>query len=94
VKKPTKRLAVAQEALSQESLPLVDVVRSSLFEAVVAAGSAGSDSHAGGAARHHLRPAIGPSRSGKRIVTDRVRASSRRRRPASRWRSRACWASA
>jgi putative transposase len=40
VKKPIKRLAVAQEVLSQQSLPLVDVLRSSLFEAVVAAGSA------------------------------------------------------
>jgi len=40
VKKPIKRLSAAQEVLSQEQLPLVDVLRSSLFEAVVAAGSA------------------------------------------------------
>lgn len=40
MKKPIKRLAAAQEVLSQQALPLVDVLRSSLFEAVVAAGSA------------------------------------------------------
>jgi putative transposase len=40
MKKPIKRLAAAQELLSHEWLPLVDVLRAGLFEAVVAAGSA------------------------------------------------------
>src|SRR5437762_12668119 len=40
MKKPTKRQVRTQEVLSQQELPLVDVLRSTLFEAVIAAGSA------------------------------------------------------
>jgi len=40
MKKPTKRLSAAQEVLEQQTLPLADELRASLFEAVVAAGTA------------------------------------------------------
>jgi len=40
VKKPTKRLAATQELALPQEPPLVDVLRSNLFEAVIAAGSA------------------------------------------------------
>jgi putative transposase len=40
MEKPTKRLSAAQEVLEQQALPLADELRSSLFEAVVAAGTA------------------------------------------------------
>lgn len=40
MKRPNKKLSAAQEVWSRHQLPLVDMLRSSLFEAVVTAGSA------------------------------------------------------